>query len=277
MYVLPEKIDRAIDNSLCEASGMMMKRRIPWMCCLGFGEVPAPYFTRNKYEYSVIQAPPGDPRDLSRMGNPTWKGVEALELTLIGQEEITLASLCCHNLRPMSIHFQTPSSGVDSFFTVRHSTCGDGLCYPLQPLELFSNDKINDAPRLVGRIRDDHCDHIWERLNCMYITDIETRSSHKKFKRAYSIRVNKGCSGGTVQNFCAPSCFRGDAVYDILNARGKVVAHLQERFNPECISVSPFSTYLLAFPDGSGVDERALLVAALLSIEMRTPSGRTVC
>jgi hypothetical protein len=46
------------------------------------------------------------------------------------------------------------------------------------------------------------------------------------FEKRYKVRASLCCCG-RVSNCCAPSCCKPDAVHDILDTHGNVVAHIQ--------------------------------------------------
>ncbi|CAN0136858.1 unnamed protein product [Discosporangium mesarthrocarpum] len=143
-------------------------------------------------------------------------------------------------------------------------------------MEVFSHDTSGSAQRPIGRVREDFKGY-WGKCyecccRCTHYTDVETGSSATGFEKVYSVRVNLCCCG-PVNNCCAPTCCIPDAIYDVLDTQGSVVAQIQNTFAPQRSCVGTFrccfdvNTYLLSFPERAGVEERMLLMASLLSID----------
>lgn len=117
--------------------------------------------------------------------------------------------------------------------------------------------------------------------------DIEVAEASGTFRRIYSLRANRewtrcvhgggllshlcvafvrpsptvACCGRT-SNCCAPSCCFPNAVYDVLDADGNVVSHLQKPFAGRdscckawCRDAFKFSNYILSMPDESLTDD----------------------
>jgi hypothetical protein len=126
---------------------------------------------------------------------------------------------------------------------------------------------------LVGRVRDDFASYCTRCFDCCCLctsyADVEVASHAAAggFEKRFRLRVNPCCCG-RVNNCCGATCFRHDAVFDILDAKsGEVVAHLQKTYAPgpgACCRVAfKFDNYVLEFPPSSTPEERALLLTAV--------------
>jgi hypothetical protein len=95
------------------------------------------------------------------------------------------------------------------------------------------------------------------------------------FEKLYQVRANL-CFCGRVNNCCGATCCKNDAVFDILNNHGEVVAHLQKTYaadaadagaNACCRMTFEFSNYLMSFPNDSTAHDRMLLITAMFQLE----------
>ncbi|KAG1706750.1 hypothetical protein DVH05_027603 [Phytophthora capsici] len=244
--------------------------------------VGIPWEASNKY---VIHRLPADkkvknePNDPSGW-SPTGPELKALEPFMRAQEEswfvsrIVLQYLGCGNLRPLKMHLTVAGETGDVYVIDRPYKCGGALCCPLE-MRLSGMNENSEVKR-IGRVREDFSPYLERCCSACCLatsyTDIEHALPDGTYEKRYSLRINQACCG-RVNNCCAPSCCRNDAVYDILDPDGAVVANLQVSFGTgECLKAlcragGGFTNYVLQFPRDSTAQDRALLLAALFHLD----------
>ncbi|KAE8913842.1 hypothetical protein PF005_g8707 [Phytophthora fragariae] len=251
------------------------------------GEVVAqavglPWEAQNKYAIHRLPADKkvkNDPDDAAGW-SPTGAELKALEPFMRAQEEsgvftrIILQYLGCGYLRPLKMHFTVAGDTGDAYVIERPYKCGGGLCCPLE-MRLDGLSENGEAKR-IGCIREDFSPYMSRCCSaCCFATsytDIERALPDGTYEKRYALRLNLACCG-RVNNCCAPSCCRNDAVYDILDTEGAVVANLQVSFGTgECLKAfcrasGEFTNYVLQFPRDSTPEDRALLLAALFQLD----------
>ncbi|KAK1940082.1 Phospholipid scramblase 3 [Phytophthora citrophthora] len=220
-----------------------------------------------------------DPNDPSGW-SPTGPELKALEPFMRAQEEswflsrIVLQYLGCGNLRPLKMHLTIAGETGDVYVIDRPYKCGGALCCPLEMK--LSGMSGNSEVKRIGRVREDFSPYLGRCCSACCLatsyTDIERALPDGTYEKRYSLRINQACCG-RVNNCCAPSCCRNDAVYDILDPDGAVVANLQVSFGTgECLKAlcragGGFTNYVLQFPRDSTAQDRALLLAALFHLD----------
>ncbi|KAL3672563.1 hypothetical protein V7S43_001858 [Phytophthora oleae] len=245
--------------------------------------VGIPWEASNKYV--IHRLPTGkkvknDPDDPSGW-SPTGPELKALEPFMRAQEEswflsrIVLQYLGCGNLRPLKMHLTVAGETGDVYVIDRPFKGGGGLCCPLE-MNLSGVSEGNSEVKRLGRVREDFSPYLGRCCSaCCLATsyaDIERALPDGTYEKRYSLRINQAYCG-RVNNCCAPSCCRNDAVYDILDPDGAVVANLQVSFGTgECLKAlcragGEFTNYVLQFPRDSTAQDRALLLAALFHLD----------
>ncbi|KAJ8550532.1 hypothetical protein ON010_g10536 [Phytophthora cinnamomi] len=253
-----------IQKQLGEIDGVVVRQdtQIGEMIAQAVG---LPWEAKNKYAIHRLPADKkvkNDPDDATGW-SPTGAELKALEPFMRAQEEswfctrIVLQCLGCGYLRPLKMHFTVAGDTGDAYVMERPYKCGGGLCCPLE-MRLNGLSGENGEVKHIGRIP---------------YTDVERAAGlMATYEKRYSLRVNLSCCG-RVNNCCAPSCFRNDAVYDVLDPDGAVVANLQVSFGSgECLKAfcrasGGFTNYVLQFPRDSTPTDRALLLAALFQLD----------
>jgi hypothetical protein len=243
-----------------------------------------PYEAKNVYRITALSnyvVPPSS-SDQSAW-NPSHAEIAALQPNLVVSEDSSFCNRCITmfcgvgNLRSLRLDFNFTGTTDASYFVERDFRCGGLFCCPLE-MYLFGGDRHNARP--VGRVR--------ERFSpwcsgaallccqCTTIHDVEVAEQNATFRRLYSLRANLACCG-RVSNCCRPSCFGcsgcHSAVYDILDADGNVVTHVQKPFagrNSCCKALYrnafKYSNFIVTMPDGASDDEKALLLTSALQL-----------
>ncbi|RLN92223.1 hypothetical protein BBJ28_00003245 [Nothophytophthora sp. Chile5] len=271
-----------IQKSLGEMEGVVLRQSTQKAEMIAQA-VGLPYEAGNKY--TIHQLPtnrkvkthPKDPDGWS----PTGPELKALEPFMRAKEESScftrtmLTWLGCGSLRPLKMHFMVGSDDGDVYLIDRPFKCGGAVCCPMEMrLDAMSNDKTE--PTRIGRVREDFSPYMGRCCSACCLattyTDIERALPDGSYEKRYSLRVNLSCCG-RVNNCCAPSCCRNDAVYDVLDPKGEVVANLQVSFGSgECLKAccragGGFTNFVLQFPRDSTPQDRALLLAALFQLD----------
>ncbi|KAG6614278.1 uncharacterized protein IUM83_10105 [Phytophthora cinnamomi] len=246
-----------IQKQLGEIDGVVVRQdtQIGEMIAQAVG---LPWEAKNKYAIHRLPADKkvkNDPDDATGW-SPTGAELKALEPFMRAQEEswfctrIVLQCLGCGYLRPLKMHFTVAGDTGDAYVMERPYKCGGGLCCPLE-MRLNGLSGENGEVKHIGRIREDFSPYLSRFCSACCLatayTDVERALPDGTYEKRYSLRVNLSCCG-RVNNCCAPSCFRNDAVYDVLDPDGAVVANLQ-------------------FPRDSTPTDRALLLAALFQLD----------
>ena len=271
----------AVPQSLSEVNGVVVRQKAQK------GEVIAqaiglPFESRNKYKVhllptnKVVKNHPHDPDGWE----PTGEELDALETFLFAQEESSLCTrLCltwlgCKSLRPLKMHFSVLGSTGDVLVIDRPFKLGGGCC---NPLEMHLNAVDNGDMRRIGRVREDFSPYFGKCCSAMCVsttyTDIERALPDGSYEKRYSLRTNLSCCG-RVNNCCGATCCKNDAVYDVLDVKGEVVAHLQRTYAAKsdmcsalCRMGFDFNNYILEFPRDSTPEDRMLLLTSLFQIE----------
>ncbi|RLN46177.1 hypothetical protein BBJ29_007647 [Phytophthora kernoviae] len=224
-----------------------------------------------------VKREPSDPDGWS----PTEDELKSLKPFMLATEQsgcfmrVVMKYLGCVNLRPLKMHLTVADNGGDVYLIDRPYKCGGALCCPLE-MRLNGMNGDYDEPTRIGRVREDFSPYLGRCCSSCCLattyTDIERALPDGKYEKRYSLRTNLACCG-RVNNCCAPSCCRNDAVYDILDPDGAVVANLQVSFGGGdclrscCRAGGGFTNYVLQFPRDSTPQDRALLLAVLFHLD----------
>ncbi|DAZ92989.1 TPA: hypothetical protein N0F65_006344 [Lagenidium giganteum] len=244
--------------------------------------VGLPFESRNKYTLHLLpheKQVKSHPNDANGW-EPSAQELAQLEPFLFAQEESGLCSrVCltcfgCGSLRALTMHFSVDGSG-DVFLIRRPFAMGGCCCCPLEMrLEAVSKDGRNMR---IGRVREDFAPYLSKCCSACCLattyTDIDRAMPDGTYEKRYSLRTNLSCCG-RVNNCCGATCFKNDAVYDILDNDERVVAHLQRTFanGSNCLGACcrmgfDFNNFLLEFPSDSTPEDRLLLLTALFQVE----------
>ncbi|EQC29786.1 hypothetical protein SDRG_12557 [Saprolegnia diclina VS20] len=267
----------AIDTSLANTRGLLIHQKFQAVDVVA-DVLDLPYEAKNKYR---IHHMPPDKRARSHPHDaegwqPTTVGIEALDKFLFAHEEsglcmrMILKYLGCSNLRPMKMHIMVEGATGDAYVIDRPFRLGGAYCLPLT----MNLSAVHGSELIrIGRARENFSSYIGKCFQacclCTTYTDIERLLPDNTFSKRYTIRLNVACCGRT-NNFCGGTCFKRNAVYDILDVQDNVVAHLQltaADTRSWCRAMGSFNTYILEFPPDSTPEDRALLVTALFQIE----------
>lgn len=248
--------------------------------------IGVPFEGKNKYVMSALPKGERVATHNSEKGRfrPTGAQLDAMPQHMRAHEEsnvcerTTLTCCGCGNLRSLQMHYF--DFGGNQFVQNRPFTgLGAGCCCPIQST-LHTEEQGAESARTIGRVREDcaPCSGQWFQRAfqlCCLCTFYQQADiwDGVKFSPKYKLRYNLACCGRT-NNCCAPTCFRNDAVFDILDNDGKVVAHIQKMFSGDdncCNALGrmafEFSNYAVSFPEGTSHEERALIVAAVMHSE----------
>lgn len=247
--------------------------------------VGIPFEAKNRYVLSAL--PVGQrvatyPTETGRY-RPSGTELKALPQHMRAHEEsgacerIVLNACGCGNLRNLKLHFF--DQGGNQFVQYRPFVgLGAGCCCPVEST-LFT-EEAGKPQQPIGRVREDcaPCSSQWcERAFqlccfCTFYQQVDVWD-YNQYTPKYKLRLNVACCGRT-NNCCGATCLRNDAVFDILDMDGRVVAHIQKTYGGDddcfgalCRMAMQFSNYAISFPEGTSHQERALIVAAVMHSE----------
>ncbi|GLE00567.1 hypothetical protein PINS_up009324 [Pythium insidiosum] len=264
-----------VASTLASASGVVIRQKTQSIEV--FAQVmDINYEAQNKYRVHLLpldKRVKSDPED-SRGWEPTRDELKSLPPFLFVQEESSLfMRMMCANLRPLRLHISVENSTGDVFLVDRPFQCGGACCCPL---EMHVDAVAGGNLRRIGRVRENFSPYLckcWS-IGCLATgyTDMERALPGGDYEKAYTLRANLACCG-RVDNCCAPSICKNDAVYDILDPKGEIVAHLQVTYaGGDCLEAcyradNHYNNYILEFPPHASVEDRMLLLTALFQIE----------
>uniref|UniRef100_K3WVW7 Phospholipid scramblase n=1 Tax=Globisporangium ultimum (strain ATCC 200006 / CBS 805.95 / DAOM BR144) TaxID=431595 RepID=K3WVW7_GLOUD len=250
----------SVVQSLADLNGLVVRQKAQKAEILA--QAPeVPYEAENKYKVHLL--PTDKAVQTTSYGpkgwEPTNEDLEKMDAFLFAQEKSDLF-MCAG------------SGGVDVIN--RPFRIGGCCCCPL---EVHLDSVVNGPVQRIGRVREDFSPYLSRCCAsiCMaaFYTDIDRALPGGEYEKKYSLRVNLGCCG-RVNNCCAPSCCKSDAIFDILDTNGAVVANLQQAYARDrscigacCRSEYNFNNYILGFPPGTTVNSCMLLLTALFQIE----------
>ncbi|GLE08587.1 hypothetical protein PINS_up019872 [Pythium insidiosum] len=271
----------AVPQRLSELNGVVIRQKTQKTEALAQA-VGLPFEAANKYRHlgaatnKVVKNHPHDPDGWE----PTAEELEQLEAFLFAHEESdcltrTFFTCCgCKGLRPLRMHFSVNGGTGDVYIIDRDFKLGGSCCCPFE----MSLDAVGDGQsRRIGRVREDFSPYLNKCLSACCLattyTDIERAMPDGTYEKKYTLRTNLSCCG-RVNNCCGATCLKNDAVYDILDTKGNVVAHLQRTYGrgTDCMGALcrmsfGFNNYVLEFPRDSTPEDRMLLITALFQVE----------
>lgn len=239
-----------------------------------------PFEARNKYQvnllppHTAIKSEPNDPNGWT----PTAEELERLDTLFFAHEEsslfdrILLLFLGCGNYQRLKMHLSASGSTGDVYVIDRPQMCGGSV---LCPFEMNLDAVVDGNVHRIDRVREDFSPYFSKCVAscCLGTTysDIERAMPDGTFEKRYSVRSNVWCCG-RANNCYGESCLKNDAVYDILDTNGQVVAHMQLTYAGgkglgACCRVGLDFNYILEFPLDSTVDDCMLLLTALFQVE----------
>ncbi|GAB9469958.1 hypothetical protein Gpo141_00007218 [Globisporangium polare] len=276
----------SVPQTLMEVNGLVVRQKTQKaeVVAQAFG---IPFESKNKYKVHLL--PPNKvvknhPEDSDGWA-PTAEELEGLDNFLLAHEEsgcftrTFMVFLGCGNLRPLQMHIAVGGSTGDAYVIQRPFKFGACCCSPLE----MNLDAIVDGQALrIGRVREDFSPYFSKCMSACCLattyTDIERAMPDGSYEKKYSLRTNLSCCG-RVNNCCGASCFKNDAVYDILDTKGGIAAHLQMTYAKgqglgACLrSGLDFNNYILEFPRDSTAEDRMLLLTAVFQVEYQLFEG----
>lgn len=269
-----------VPQTLMEVNGLVVRQKTQKAEVVA-QIVGIPFESKNKYKVhllppnKVVKNQPEDPDGWE----PTAEELDNLDTFLFAHEESNcftrtfMMFLGCGNLRPLQMHIAVKGSTGDAYVIQRPFKIGACCCSPLE----MNLDAVVDGQALrIGRVREDFSPYFGRCMSACCLattyTDIERALPDGTFEKKYSLRTNLSCCG-RVNNCCGASCFKNDAVYDILDTKGEIAAHLQMTYAKgsglsACFrSGLGFNNYVLEFPRDSTAEDRMLLLTAVFQVE----------
>ncbi|DBA05453.1 TPA: hypothetical protein N0F65_007615 [Lagenidium giganteum] len=269
-----------VPAKLVEVGGLVIRQKTQKLEALAQA-VGLPYEASNEYTVSllptnkVVKNHPKDPDGWE----PSEDELKQLDTFLFAREEsdccerTLLTFLNCRGLRSFKMHFTVDSNSGDVYLIDRKFHFGGWCC---DPLEMQLNQVDNGQGRVLGRVREDYAPYLSRCIAsccaCTTYTDIERMLPDGSYEKRYTLRTNTACCG-RVNNCCGATCLQNDMVFDILDTKGEIVAHLQNTYGRGsgcgafCRMCFGFNNYVLEFPRDSTAEDRMLLVTALFQVE----------
>ena len=258
------------------------------------------------YEFKVYAMPPE--RHAARTPTepgawePSPEEIAALPLLYTIQEEsdcfvrVLLSALGGLNLRCLKLHFllgpagamacgggapaggaMMPPPGHEVLTASRPCRMGLGCCCPL----LMRLSDGSGAP--LGDVGEP-CDAgvcLKQSCCCAFTHHVHaTPPGTSAPQHRYTLQAPLCCLGGRVNNCCGATCCRPHLVMDVATPDGKLASTVQKTYGKgrgceACMRCTfEFDTYVLEFPPEATAQERALLLAAVLSIDYALFSRR---
>ena len=255
------------------------------------------------YEFKVYAMPPE--RHAARMPSeagawePSSEEISALPLLFTIQEEsdcfvrVLLSALGGLNLRCLTLHYLlgpagaaacgglSPAPGIGAGAEVLTATrpcrMGLGCCCPL----LMRLRDGGGAP--LGEVGEP-CDCgvcLQQSCCCVFTHQVRaTAPGAAEPQHRYTLQAPLCCCGGRVNNCCGATCCRPNLIMDVATPDGKLVSTVQKIYGKgrgcqACMRCAfEFDTYVLEFPNEASGQERALLLAAVLSMDYALFSRR---
>ncbi|EFJ45593.1 hypothetical protein VOLCADRAFT_105881 [Volvox carteri f. nagariensis] len=234
------------------------------------------YEAANKYK---VKALPADKRLATVHNEPgTWspssKEVDALPEVYYVEESsscclrVCLAHFGGLNLRALQLHFY--QGNKEKYTVQRPCKLGGCCCCPLE-MSLFAKDGTLQG--MVVEDYDGYCSKYCEQsCLCTYRQKVLVGSSRNSLVHKYSL-VSPMCCCGRVNNCCGATCCKPQLFIDIEEPDGTLAAVAHKTYGGGrgctdcCRCVFDFSNYVLPFPPKATLQERVLLLTAMLSIE----------
>ncbi|GAQ83979.1 hypothetical protein KFL_001710090 [Klebsormidium nitens] len=256
--------------------GVVIRQESQWLEMIAQLALDLPYEAANKYK--VAPLPPGrraarDHLQTPDRWRPKGEELEALPTLMRVEEDSGCCTRClftclgCANLRPLKLHFL--EGGGESYTVQRPFRMGGGCCCPLEMT-------MTRGPEVLGKVLED-CNPFCGPRCCQYcflwtcytnvLTGRPPSLTHK-----YTLRVGMACCG-RVNNCCGATCLKDDLIIDVLDKEGKLVATIQKTYAPSndcsafCRCLGQFSNFIVEFPPDATETDRAMLLAAIFSID----------
>lgn len=281
-----------INKQLQEAKGVICRQRAQNAEVIA-QTIGIPFEIKNEYTLSLLPSDKNvanSPYDPDRW-QPNSEQLESLDKFMFAIEESTFwdrlwTTFCgCKNLRKLQMHFAVNKESGDVFLIEREMKFG-GCCGC--PLELDLYGMTQEGKVRIGRVKENFIPY-WGTCyanfcTCTFYHDVEkyvgdsnNNVGDGEFEKSYTLRTNLSCCG-RVNNCCGSTPCKKDAVFDILDNNGDVVAHLQKTYAPSetggcasfCRCCCDYSNFILEFPTDSDAHERMLLITAMMQVEFQS-------
>lgn len=197
----------------------------------------------------------------------------------------SLCCLCCRpNFRPFKMEMvpeqtvtisKAQENRENRYKFERPGSCG-GICCCPHTLFVFRGDQE------IGRVIEDwKCDHLWIIKCCLYLyyTQVPYKIQmlqNGEYRDRYNILVNTGCFGPH-NNCCGSTICKNDMLFNVNNyTSDKSRGYIQKTFAPSsstcntlcrCCSNVKSRQYLIAWPELTTDDEKALYISAVTLID----------
>jgi hypothetical protein len=258
------------------------------------------------YEFKVYAMPPERraARTPTEAGawEPSPEEIASLPLLFTIQEEsdcfvrVLLSLLGGLNLRCLTLHYllgpagaaacggssapgatMLPGVGAEVLTATRPCRLGLGCCSPLLM-------RLRDGGGMpLGEVGE-ACDAgVCLQQCCCCVFSHQVRSTPPGAaapQHRYTLQAPLCCVGGRVNNCCGATCCRPHLVMDVATPDGNLASTVQKTYGKgrgcqACMRCAfEFDTYVLEFPPDATAQERALLLAAVLSIDYALFSRR---
>ena len=214
--------------------------------------------------------------------SPSLAEIEALPHVMEIQEEsscflrVLLAALGGLNLRALTLHcgsYAPPAQPgapltLVELLTVRRP-CRPGVALCCWPLEM----NVYEGDAVLGSVREQcGCGEWLRQCCCCVCTHRVLAGAPGAQTHRYSLRTGLCCCG-RVNNFCGGTCCRPNLIMDVLTPDGKLASTVQMTYGgaPGCEGLvrcaAQFNNYVVSFPEEATAQDRALLIAAVMSHE----------
>ena len=222
--------------------------------------------------------------------NPTLAEVEALPHVMDIQEEsscllrVLLAMLGGLNLRALTLHccsYGAPGAPgappqKHELLTVERP-CRPGMCLCCWPLDMrvYEHGAFGGgAPRALGSVREECSAGECARQCCCCVCTHRLWAGPPGARQTHRYSLRTGiCCCGRVNNCCGATCCKPNLIMDVLTPDGKLASTVQMAYGgaPGCEGCArcafDFNNYIVQFPEEASAEDRALLIAAVMSVE----------
>jgi len=248
--------------------GVIVKQKAQYdeMVAQSFG---IPMERRNHFLVSQLPANEKAKREHDDNGyTPTKEQLDHLERLMVIHEESSVASrlfwTCIggRGARSVKLRFTVTPAG-DVLVADKPWACGGWVGCPV-----ITTLRSPDGARTIGRVKEDFrfmecC------FTCTTYNDIEIGNEQNGFTKRYTLRSNQCCCG-RVNNCCGATCFKDNAIYDILNTNGDIVANMTMTYGGSfCRMCGDFNTYTMEFPPETTWEERYLLLTSIVQFDYK--------
>lgn len=274
-----QAMSRSVD--LTQVAGVTIRQKTQFIESFA-AVVGVPWEASNKYliaalpQGAKVATSPGD----REKWTPTAQQLRDLQPLYEAEEEsdacerVFLNFCGCGNLRNFKMHYYGPQG--EQMTQLRPCTgLGAGCCCPVRSHVMVDGRKL-------GRVKEDcaPCHPQWFQRCCQvlgcctfYYKAEQWDEARKAYDHKYTLRYNTACCGRT-NNCCGATCFRSDAVFDVLDQNDNVVAYVQKTYGGDgdqsgalCRCLMQFSNYNVSFPEKTSHEERSLILSSVLHAE----------